>query len=903
MESTKNTTADEECLLFNRFIGDKAIVILPNKTSYSLSTSSHLTNKMSICNSLVNDVLEIRDNLQRSVRSRTDDSEGHRSGLKLIFRSIDDFIEAQPSSPDPTDPSATFWERLQEARIELQTILESQEDPQNDRSVERVITTIDRALKEYGISVLNPKPGAKADPFQHEIIATVESDQPEGHIVQVERSGFARGKELVCEPRVIVSDGQRSSERELSSIDDQKSVEQSKIRAPTGRNGDLADGSHERIPDVKQVASPPRRSISFEHFEFGERLWYDGTIETVEARLPTEENYDRVLVKRPFGVREVGSTTPEIRDLFLSFAESWAIVDDRERHGSEWECSEHVVGIIDVGDKLPWLAMEAIDGGSLKDRIEEHPDGFPLKQAIWMGECLCRAIEIAHDSGVVHHSLEPGIILFRETSGATWDVPKVADWGQKQSLMERYGQMQISSLHYSAPEQFDPGAFGDPDERTDIYQLGVIIYELLTGQTPWTGSPFEIMRSTLNDEPTAPSHRRPEIPTSLDQVILRALERSKSDRFQSVLSLKRALLDVRNEMRPKSDRNTGMDQEPQRGSVVREPPGSVSVRWVFDTQETITSSPTVVDDTLYIGSDIGVYALNAKTGELQWSFDVDGAIESPVSVAGGAIFVGSLDTHIYALDGESGDPLWQFKTESPVLSSPTVADGTVYFGSDDWNIYALDAETGEERWNFGTSGKVQSSPMIVGRTIYVGSNDWNVHALDARTGAQIWRCDANGRVNSLPIADSDTVYVGASGLNAGLHAIKLESGVHRWNYDTGSSLVTSPALARASIYFGSGDVLYALNAKNGTVQWRSTVSGRIESNPMVSNSTVYFGSLGGTVHALDVKSGVHRWRFDTGDDDVVFQSVDGNWVYIGCNDGKIYCVECPYAKTSNRTNI
>ena len=130
----------------------------------------------------------------------------------------------------------------------------------------------------------------------------------------------------------------------------------------------------------------------------------------------------------------------------------------------------------------------------------------------------------------------------------------------------------------------------------------------------------------------------------------------------------------------------------------------------------------------------GVFPSDGPTtlSELVWTFKTDvrsvGFGSSP-AVAGGVVYVGSLDNWLYALDARTGQEKWRFKTDDDVFSSPAVAGGMVYVGSwDNW-LYALDAETGQEKWRFKTGGPVASSPAIAGGVVYFSSLDGYLYAV------------------------------------------------------------------------------------------------------------------------------------------------------------------------------
>jgi tetratricopeptide (TPR) repeat protein len=157
--------------------------------------------------------------------------------------------------------------------------------------------------------------------------------------------------------------------------------------------------------------------------------------------------------------------------------------------------------------------------------------------------------------------------------------------------------------------------------------------------------------------------------------------------------------------------------------------------WAFETGADVNSSPTVVDGTVFVGSDDGnLYAVDAATGEQQWAFETGDSVWSSPTVVDGTVFVGRGDNNLYAVDAASGEEEWVFETDDWVFSSPTVVDGTVFVGSHDDNVYALDARDGTEQWRFETGAEVASSPTVVDGTVFVGSADDNLYAVNAVNG-------------------------------------------------------------------------------------------------------------------------------------------------------------------------
>ncbi|ACV49388.1 serine/threonine protein kinase [Halomicrobium mukohataei] len=294
-----------------------------------------------------------------------------------------------------------------------------------------------------------------------------------------------------------------------------------------------------RIPDRSAVASPPRRDLDYRTVDAAKSpLDAGGQALVYEAAVPDDEPPDRIALKEP---ADPGTLTGDVVETFLEEARTWELVDRREREKHRWADSEHVVGVIDTGERLPWIAMEYMDGGDLAERLD-GTDGLALDEALWVGECVCRGIELAHNYGVVHLDVKPSNVLFRTTPGDAWDVPKIADWGLARSLSERTRTMEGLSVTYAAPEQFEPDEFGDPDMLTDVYQVGALVYALLTGRPPYVGNRMSVMHDVVyGDPPAPPSAHRDDASPALDAVVSTALETSKRDRYDAVQIFRQAL--------------------------------------------------------------------------------------------------------------------------------------------------------------------------------------------------------------------------------------------------------------------------------------------------------------------------------------------------------------------------
>jgi TolB-like protein/tRNA A-37 threonylcarbamoyl transferase component Bud32/Flp pilus assembly protein TadD len=205
----------------------------------------------------------------------------------------------------------------------------------------------------------------------------------------------------------------------------------------------------------------------------------------------------------------------------------------------------NICTVHDVGDHQgrPYLVMELLEGQSLKDRLASSP--LAVQELASIARQVCAALQAAHDKGIVHRDVKPANIFI--THG---DQVKVLDFGLAKRGVEftsltpeaRARDVTLSAsgaimgtLAYMSPEQ----AVGESvDARTDVFSLGVVLYETATRRRPFRGkTPAGILGSILTESPAKPSSVNAEVPAKLDRVILKALEKDPANRYQSAAEL------------------------------------------------------------------------------------------------------------------------------------------------------------------------------------------------------------------------------------------------------------------------------------------------------------------------------------------------------------------------------
>jgi protein kinase-like protein len=201
----------------------------------------------------------------------------------------------------------------------------------------------------------------------------------------------------------------------------------------------------------------------------------------------------------------------------------------------------NVVSVYDVGevDNLPYIVMEHLAGGSLRARIDR---AGPLKA----GDAVRIAIEIAnglaftHSKGIIHSDLKPSNILFDAN-----DHAKIADFGIARTPKEDAATPELyATAMYVAPERVEGK---QATVQSDVYGLGLVIYEMLVGKPPFTStSAGVLMRDHVVRMPVPPSHLRPSLPKELDTIVLKALAKQPNLRYQKASDFAKALASIEN---------------------------------------------------------------------------------------------------------------------------------------------------------------------------------------------------------------------------------------------------------------------------------------------------------------------------------------------------------------------
>src|ERR1700761_562610 len=270
-----------------------------------------------------------------------------------------------------------------------------------------------------------------------------------------------------------------------------------------------------------------------DRYELGEILGFGGMSEVHLAR--------DVRLHRDVAVKVLRADLARDPSFYLRFR--------REAQNAEALNHPSIVAVYDTGEAetpagpLPYIVMEYVDGVTLRDIV--HTDGpMSPRRAIEVVADACQALNFSHQAGIIHRDVKAANIMISSTNAV-----KVMDFGIARAIADAGNSVTqtaavIGTAQYLSPEQ----ASGQPvDARSDVYSLGCVLYEMLTGEPPFTGdTAVAVAYQHVREDPIPPSQRHEGISADLDAVVLKALAKNPENRYQTAAEMRADLVRVHN---------------------------------------------------------------------------------------------------------------------------------------------------------------------------------------------------------------------------------------------------------------------------------------------------------------------------------------------------------------------
>ncbi|MDR1993952.1 MAG: PQQ-binding-like beta-propeller repeat protein [Nitrososphaerota archaeon] len=355
--------------------------------------------------------------------------------------------------------------------------------------------------------------------------------------------------------------------------------------------------------------------------------------------------------------------------------------------------------------------------------------------------------------------------------------------------------------------------------------------------------------------------------------------------------------------------------DPARSSTAKIGPQNLTVAWRFNTNGAVSSSPSIAENILCVGSqDKNIYALNANTGRLLWKYTTNSPVESSPAIVNNKVYTGGDDGYVYCLDAKTGTLLWKtfvngdlpFTFGNLILkSSPAVIDNRVYIGSLDSYLYALNGDTGDIEWQTKAKGPIESSPAVANGAVYFSAEEPQTGALyklDAKTGDILWKYEIPYRVSfgggtqmlGSPSVAENKVF--ASSNWGDYFCIDATTGEMIWRFQNPTAtefIVSSP------IYVNDGTVLLvnkfdltSVYASNGWTQWTTYTGDEPYVSPSYADGKVYMATSQRNIFIFDTTSnGTNIATATLPSSTWSSPTIANGKLYIGCNDWNIYCFE------------
>ena len=287
------------------------------------------------------------------------------------------------------------------------------------------------------------------------------------------------------------------------------------------------------------------------------------------------------------------------------------------------------------------------------------------------------------------------------------------------------------------------------------------------------------------------------------------------------------------------------------------------------------SSPAKYENTLLFGTrGFGVISLYPLQNSIRWVLPVEGGVISPLGVDRESVYFGGADGFLYSLSAETGRVQWRYKVRVASTSKPVVAGGRLFVTTIDDTVLALDAGSGQWLWQYrrrtspAATIEGASAPLVDGREVIAGLSDGYLVSLSVEEGKLIWerQVQAPGKftdVDASPVLEEETLYIPS--YDGALYALKRKDGSVLWKIDLGSG--RTPLIEGQTLYLPSSDgFVYAIHRQSTKTLWKFELDAGTPTSIVATDRYLIFGSSHQYLYVLDKNTGKPLYRWNAGYD-------------------------------------
>jgi serine/threonine protein kinase len=544
----------------------------------------------------------------------------------------------------------------------------------------------------------------------------------------------------------------------------------------------------------------------------------------------------------------------------------------------------NIVTVFDVGVTSKqnkdhhFVAMEYLPGGNLAAKVANGP--LPLEHALnWMKQ-LAGGLSFAHKRGIVHQDIKADNIFITNEGDL-----KIGDFGLARLMVGRV-YMNSSTKGMGTPAYMSPELCrGEPqDHRSDIYSMGILFFELCTGQLPYRAAGMIEMAMKHTNAPVPSAKKLNEhVPEVLDRVIQKMMAKKPEDRYKSMAEVLGIIDDLIFELRvarmgliPPKLGHTQVGTGSTLGKEIKTPPAPV--------EQEPKQEPKILPTFVKPVVSPDERKVEERKGEERKRTIGEAAAQSASSKA----------TAPAARAKEKVSTLWAYQTHGPIgwSSAPILSrdQSQLFASSVDGRLYAVDLHSGKLTGTYDAKAPMMTSPILAGEKLMLTSLDGSVHSLDAKSLECIWRYEAGAPIVANPLTQGNSLIVADK--KGMVTALDTRLGRKLWSFSAGSAIASAPRLHGDSIYFGtSGGQVYSLNSHTGKSNWKFVADGKILATPLASVDTVYLGTQSGNFFALDAEAGRLIWEYPCQGAIIRAGAIVFTSVFFVSQDRWLYCCE------------